>query len=340
MRNVYLVFFVLALSSIESAAQVASSCIPTPQLIKAYKGDVVDMALERIYNLKSPDQYLVEIPQSYQDTIMGAIAAVYHLNTTFEADSIFLNYCIHRYRKFNTPLSFVMDPGVSWINNWRNLNIHTGDIPLDHFLSIHGISLESYDYTPGHSNQDVAYLSSDHVINWKAFGDSLMTFNGCWGYGKMYQIGFGDIIQFDKDSVQHLEFGAGRGDCPSGCTEYKIWLYAINDSCLVTLNSIKSNIRMNYYPNCDLRALAISPENLKTPDLLITPNPVQNRIYIRNAGGTTMRYMIYDLTGRMMLAGLYQSSGIDISLLPANLYLIRLKNEDDQKSSMLKFSKQ
>jgi len=323
-------------------SQVGSSCSPSTQLLKAYRADVADIALQRIYFFKSADTIHIEIPPSYQDTIMGSIAAVCNLHNTYEADSIFLNYCIHRYQKFVKKINLKIDPAISWVANWRALNIHTGDSLLDNFLALHGIHLAGYRYNSYSSIflQDWAFLEADHPINWRAFADSIMKFHGFSGYEDRYEIGTGDWIDYSTDSITHITFGAGRGDCPSGCTEWKTWNYSVSNNCTVKLDSTSNNIIHLYYPNCNLAPLAINQNQLHTPgNIVLFPNPVQSKLYIQHSDTALLRYTIYDLIGKQQLAGTYKSTGIDVTGLLENFYILIIQDDRDNHSYVRKFIK-
>ena len=327
-----------------AGAQTPSNCTPSALLKKAYRVDIADMALQRIYELKSADTIHITIPQSYQDTILGALAAVCNLNSVAEADSVFLHHCVHRYRHFMPKIAVKLDPAISWIANWRLLTIHTGDGKLDSFIQRYGVYIGRYWYDPKNSEslRDWAYLSSDDHINWKAFGDSLLRFPGFWGYEKDYKIGDGNKIYYSKDSALHLTFVAAWGDCPSGCTEFKEWRYTISEDCAVTLDSTRSyRIRSPYLPNCNLVPLAANP--LQKPPLspkVIFPNPVRTILFVRGADRGAARFSICNAVGRQMLEGTCQSSGIDVSTLPPGIYVLILQHPEGQVPTVVRFVKQ
>ena len=66
-KNILLLALLLCATNLY--AQLSSNCNAPAILLSEYDLDVKDLALKRIYQIKSPDTSSIIILQSYQDTI-------------------------------------------------------------------------------------------------------------------------------------------------------------------------------------------------------------------------------------------------------------------------------
>src|SRR6186713_678033 len=84
----------LVLASTISNAQVASSCLPPPELVQGYNKDIMQLATNYLDQIQSADTIYVHPPQSVVDEITGGLAAILNANLP-ESDTVFNLYCVH-----------------------------------------------------------------------------------------------------------------------------------------------------------------------------------------------------------------------------------------------------
>jgi hypothetical protein len=312
-------------------------------LQKNYLNDVRDMALQRIYAIKSPDTIAIEIPEQYQDTIWSALAAVCNLGLQYEADSVFRSFCIHRWPEqpfMGAGILLKVDTNYAWAKRLYLGSRVTGEPALDSFITRHGVAITDYFCSAGsQSLNNWATLTASHCINLKAFGDSLRKFPGVQYYrlGSIY--GDGDHIYYTRDSVSRFTFIAGRGDCPAGCTERKFWKYSVRlNDCSVNRDTIYTyNMRYpTYMPNCNLMPASVEPAyTLKS--ISVYPNPSISAINISGVSGNAF-YNIYNTTGALIKRGTYDNKQIDLSNLTPGFYTMVI--QDSKAVYIRRFVKQ
>jgi hypothetical protein len=254
-----------------------------------------------------------------------------------------MHYCVHQHYPTSPIIKVYVAPSVPWYENWRGLDITTGDTALDAFLNRYNIALVAFadaDYLP-YSLRDWASLRLPWAINPNAFADSLGAYSGLWTWRHSDTFGDGDEIKYWTDSAQHLRFIAGRGDCPAGCTEAKIWYYTISDGCTVQLDTVIDEIyRDRYRPNCNLAPVLVRSQPGTPKGLQLFPNPVHQTLHLRGASITLQQYAVYDLAGKLLLTGTYNGQDIDVSKLNSGFYFLRLISSEPGLQTVLRFVKQ
>lgn len=88
------------------------------------------------------------------------------------------------------------------------------------------------------------------------------------------------------------------------------------------------------------------PSSLEAPEFdsrireLVYPNPTNGMLFLRATGTLLVRWEVYDLQGRKVLAHepRYSSSRIDLTPLPAGVYLVRV-TDNQQQTAMQKITK-
>ena len=321
MNRLHLLFSFL-LIGFAAGAQTPSSCIPTATFTAKYRDDAKDMAVARLYAIGSPDTAIVEVPDVYTDSIMAGLAAVYN-SATVESDSIFNNYCVHTTLHGFTRKTIMVevDDSYSWTAHWAALHSTTGYTALDNFLSIHGFTVTNF-----YSWNKTAILTTDRVLNSKAFADSLEVFDGIWDAQEGYMIGDGDYIHYDKDTTtQRYTFRAGWGDCPAGCTASKTWVYDVDPFCDVTLVSATRMGSEPYLemPNCS--SVGVSRTE-KATSFHAYPNPVHEMLVIDHA--LPYRFSLTDAYGRVVAKGEgNRSQVVNMTNMATGLYLLQVADE-------------
>jgi len=316
--------FAIVCFSFNAAAQTPSSCSPTASFTTQYRDDAKDMAVARLYAINAPDTAVVEVADIYTDSIMAGLAAIYN-SSTMESDSIFKNYCVHttKHGRTRKTIEVEVDDSYGWTSHWASLHSTTGYTELDNFLAIHGFTVtDFYSY----SWAKIAVLTTDRVLNSKAFADSLELFDGVWDAREGYAMGTGDYIHYQKATGdQQYTFYAGWGDCPSGCTSSKTWVYTVDASCNVTLVSATRAASEPYteMPNCS----SVNVGRVeRTQSIKAYPNPVAETLTLENE--IPYRYTLTDAYGRVAAQG--NANGRKTLNLPgiaAGMYILNITDE-------------
>ena len=326
-----ILLLLLLLFAVCCTAQVSSSCAPGVSLKKLYANDAADIALERMYTARSPDTGLIEIPPCWQDTALGVIAAVYNAGSIYEADSVFLYYCAHRWPEYSFMTDFLgvsVDESYEWTKAWIAGKTETGNAPLDDFLRQHGVTCAVYiSPTRGCSGfYNTVLLEAHHCINLRAFGDSLNQFPGVIYCGSA-NANRKNIYYIDSSGA-HIGFRADWGDCPSGCISHKEWRYTVSlkdctvlKDTIIVRNFIADPIRLS---NCGLIPTVAPGLMPREMAMTIYPNPAHNKLLISGTTTAPLNYAIMNTIGNIVLQGVSNEHTIDISVLPVGNYFIRL----------------
>lgn len=330
MKKLY--FLLLVCFSVSAWAQrLPSTCIPSSLLLRNYEQEVRDLALQRMYAIKSADTALVGIPQKYQDTIMEKLAAVCNLDASIEADSIFRIYCIHNfqtYPKFSIYAN--LDTSYAWTRAWQAGQMITGYGQLDTFLKAHNVYLESY-FTLN-SGSCIAVLSTEQIINTNAFMDSIVQFQGI-PYAERSQIMMPRAFYYNRTDTGSSKFifNLGWGDCMMGCICSKRWYYTVYDDCSVAFDSSvydcdpRYSGRPNKY-NCNLFPIEVAQIEAQNMQVNIYPNPANNVLHIAVQTGS-YEYTIIDMYGRTVGKGeTFGNAAVNINSLAAGMYIVRVRD--------------
>ncbi|MCD4679220.1 MAG: hypothetical protein K8S00_02415, partial [Bacteroidales bacterium] len=215
--------------------QVPSNCVAPLNLKNAYEIDVSDLAIGRMFDIKSADTNQITIPQGYKDTIWHGLAAIYNSFTITERDSVFDIYCIHNYSYKTLSLFHHIYVGVDlnylWTKQWKNLITTTYYQELDDLLSKYGFTIYHFStlYTPS------AALYTDKNINVAALCDSLLLLDGIIFAEPLNTHSDGNRVKYAKiGDDQFFDFTLAWGDCHSGCINKLKWKFKVNyPNCIV-----------------------------------------------------------------------------------------------------------
>lgn len=325
---------ILLLTSQAGFGQVSSSCTPSANLQKLYASDAMDIGLERMYKCHSPDTALIEVPQRWGDTVLGVIAAVYNTGAIYEADSVFLNYCVHRWpeQSFMPQYIYVkVNPDSAWTKAWAKGNTVTGNRAVDDFLRLHDVEVVGYYSGYGsYSFDDLAVLRSRRYINLEAFGDSIRYFRGVLWYDMTpHHYGDGDHIYYSVDSAAHIRFISGWGDCPSGCQAGKIWRYTVSFSdCSVSKDTIflaGFSGMPHRLANCNLLPVTAGEPLHHNRAVSLYPNPVSDRLRLSGLATGRLSYAIVNAVGSILLEGSSDENAINVATLPPGIYTLLVR---------------
>ncbi|MCF8374117.1 MAG: T9SS type A sorting domain-containing protein [Bacteroidales bacterium] len=238
-------------------SQVQSSCCVTPELYNAYHTDVLELTIEYFLNNNLPEINQIEIPQSYQDTIMHGLAAVFNAYSIPERDSVFDIYCIHNNSGYTTHLfhtiSIKPDLNYYWANWWANGQTTTYYPPVDNLLSTYGFNLTYY-----YNSIDVASFYTSQSINVYPLCDSLETIPWIIYAEPGGFIGDDNRIIYNRiGNDLFYSFSVRWGDCMAGCFNHRTWSFKVDaDYCMVNYigmtESNYNNSPLPYASNCNI----------------------------------------------------------------------------------------
>lgn len=307
----------ISILNIHGNCQVISSCNIATELYDAYSWDISKLALSRIYEIHSPYQHSISIPDDFKDPIWAGLAAIYNAHTLPERDSIFDIYCIHNEDCFCCPSQLVVkveiDPSYEWTMHWQNSEIQTGYEELDEFLFQF-----NFEVGGGFSGNEVALTTPDY-INLIPFMDSLRKFNGIENveeesleccHNKIYY----NQLSNKKIFTFYLGFGDGMMDCYS----YYSWTFEVDNDCKVELTNVIHNKNSFDDPSWKIKNCYITsdiPEDKIETDcpLFMGPNPTNDFISFKAESNYNYTLWIYDSMGKNILTKAFVGH-INISL--------------------------
>jgi hypothetical protein len=323
-----LLSFILILGLLPVNAQLPSNCNVPDELRKYYDWDVANLALAWLYQIKSPDTALIDIPQWCQDTVWHGLAAIYNRHDLPEVDSVFNKYCIHSkqnviiYRR----LYIVVDTTYNWTNNWMNLQTATGIPELDSLLAKYGFTLTGFYHPHSGNNWDhYGILSTSQSINERVLCDSLESFPGIISATQEITGGSGlfDYLSFsDTNNVKYYTFALGYG-----LIDRYTWKFKVYQDC--SIEFLGSGY--DYWPclslpepvNCNiLYAPHFTYPSLKVE---ISPNPANDWVTIYLNSPEEFSFRIVDCFGRTVLSGNgKEKCQVSLTGLSPGLYLVYL----------------
>lgn len=212
--------------------QQPSDCSVPSNLSSTYDLDIKQLAVKRMYEIKSPDTALFNIPTHWQDTIAEGLAAIYNSNFP-EKDTIFDILSIHLNSHYlvTGKILVMLDSSYAWTQEWINLNQITGNSDIDSFLSDYDLSVTDkfhFIYT--------VVLETESQWNIQALANHLEGFPGVniaeLNYN-VYLVEYvvPDIIYEKIGDLRYFEFVYG----------VRRWRFAVDETCAVTYDK-KCNI--------------------------------------------------------------------------------------------------
>lgn len=344
-KIVILLLFVSALTM--SHAQTPSSCLSTQLLSHEYELDIKNLVLRRMLQLQNPDTVLVNIPQTWQDTISEGIAAIFNAVTIAERDTVFNLYCVHDNttpQQVYQSMLISVDTSYAWTDAWQNLTSLTGNPNIDAMVTKYDLQVDQfYNWSFG----NYAELSTDSLWNIYALMDSLEKEPGVIYAEANSIIGSAGKITYDKvGSERFYNFYFEFNDCFDGCDNYRMWQFKVNADCSVEyLGFIDWGVfgisPLPFPVNCNTFT-SINEHVSDKLEYVVYPNPVSSTLIISAANAVTNNFAnIYDVTGRLLLntKRFFGTEKIDLANLPDGLYFLKIINEDT-KTSVYKIIKQ
>ncbi|MEZ5199653.1 MAG: T9SS type A sorting domain-containing protein [Bacteroidales bacterium] len=330
MKSLIVCLLMLGFLKAGQAQPVPSNCVASVALTDHYTRDVRNLTLRRMFDLHSPDTALVRIPQVWQDTILGGLAAINNAVPIAERDSVFNLYCVHDLSSWQysiyQELMVSVDTNYEWTQAWQNLEPLTGNPLIDTIIARYALEVtEFYNW----SFASVALLATDSLWNIYALIDSLEMAEGVNYADPNYIIGTAGKIEYQKTGTdRYYDFWYQWNDCFDGCDNARAWKFKVYEDCSVEYLGSEDWWVFDYQPlpspvYCNL--FSGSEKNVPEPMFNVFPNPVFDRLKIEAENTGTTVYSLTDLAGRRVRTGSFTGHTlIDISNLPSGCYLLQL----------------
>lgn len=311
------------------AAQVSSDCTIPDVLREAYDRDVKGLAIKYMQATNSPDNALIEIPQSLQDSILEGMAAILNASQEMlQADSALNRYCVHD--NANSPALYGFIIGVDTdspiAQAWSEGNTLSGNAILDTLLLNYNFTFQNY-FSFG-----AAVFYTDQILNLLALADSITNSVPGILYGEPDHLigGAGRIgYNIDEPGNRFYEFRYEWNDCFDGCDNFYSWSFQVTPACEVifTGNDEGGAFGIEPLPTPLDCMLFTDTDNPKGKDqFLLFPNPGKDQLNWKNAPEQGS-WTLYNNLGQPVRAGTWSTAGPDTHQLPAGLYWFRVFNE-------------
>lgn len=328
-----LLILVLASLFYTTHAQVPSNCTIPPLLASEYHRDIIQLAVQRLYELQSPDTVLVKVPQAYVDTISNGLAAIFNATSILERDSVFNLYCVHNlnpFEGFGAYEGFLVkvDTNYSWTNAWQNLITITGNPQMDSIVTRYNLTItDFYNWSIG----NYAVLSVDSSWNNYALIDSLEMVPGVLMAEINSLIGVAGKISFSKiGNTLYYDFDFEYQDCFDGCDAYRRWQFKVNADCSVEYLGFVDwcfwGVGQCPLPapiNCNVFSSIL--ENNFDNEIALYPNPAKDELNLKWNSINNISITIYNSAGQELSTSLLtkQNESIDISKLKNGIYFLQ-----------------
>jgi len=317
--------------------QVSSHCSVNPMLYQYYDKDVKNATLQ--WAAKCDSSYLTDsiaIPKMIEDSVWGALAAVFNVQNMPERDSVIDMYCIHQSFKnhYIQELFIGVDPEYTWTDNWFNGELISGIPIVDSILVNYEYEIERI-----FPNIDGIVFKSEQAINLRPLCEILKKVDGIIYAEPNYMFGDGNEFWYESSETdRYLFFDKAWGDCMAGCYMHHIWQFKVDENCDVqymgTIQQYNDDESLGEPWNCNITGLIDPNENNK---ISIWPNPANNSIKIVESDFNYFEVFIRDINGKIIHKQLlYSGEEIDISTFNSGLYIIEIP-ESNIREKFIKF---
>jgi hypothetical protein len=347
MKNL-LIFFSLLIAYIANG-QEASSCIVPNLLMQEYNRDIKQLATKRLFQIQSPDTFLVNIPQIHIDSIEEGMAAILNTTSFPEKDSVFNLYCVHNtngWPFFYGGFLVKVDTTYAWTQAWQNLSSLTGNTYIDDMMTKYRLSVSDFN---NWSIGNYAILTVDSSWNLLALIDSLNTIDGVLSVEPNGIVGGSGIIAYDIiGNDRYYHFTAEWQDCFDGCDAQKTWSFKVKPDCTVTYLGFEDYCALAQFGVvCDLMPspaycntfLTNSIAIIQNDKLSIYPNPfkslthVYSALSLQKAKLTITNYLGQKVKEMQNISG--NEININLENHPKGWYFIKI----EQDNKLLYFNK-
>jgi hypothetical protein len=251
-------------------------------------------------------------------------------------DSLFNEFQFHVNPSINQRteykrLYFSVNTAVPWVQNLKNSNI-SGYEDLDVLFTTYQFIVEDfYDFN---GNTFFLMITNFNYLNIQALLDDLVALDDIddaflgetGGFGLNYtgvpyviQTDFGsdyaeacDISIFLNSPETYVGFLLMGGGCAAGCIFDEYRFVSVSDDCQT------------------IQGLGVTESSFQS--LVLSPNPVSDKLHIVHNGTPIVSYTIYSVDGKIQNTANYNHK-IDVSTLNSGMYFIRFISEEGTTST-------
>lgn len=323
-------YFTLILVAIFSTSLYSQECALDEWIEEEYFCDAQRLALREIASDNDHEfQDSIFIPQSITNKYLGIISSVYFQNTDL-TNTIFNYYSIHAFPDlrypWNNPYSQItlhVDTNYTWVNAYIQDSLVSGNVKFDSITSIYDFKLLHVMYL---TSSIFVYIGSFDVLHLEPLVSPFESINGIISANTENPwIGDGNDIEITfSNDTSFIVFSLGWGDCPAGCDNRHYWEYSVFN-CIST------------YENSYGDPLPSGFDNSSVDDMMIFPNPIEDKIFIKNSTGEKLTIQVYTLKGELVLRQQIRSNSIDLSELNSGMYFLTIWS--DKKRETIKILK-
>lgn len=194
----------------------------------AYAEDAGRLALRRLQTTLDPAIDQIELPADLVASLYDALARVYNATELAARDSVVTVYHIHT---FPIPdvmrLDLTLAGAADWTLAWKRGERLTGNPAVDSLMVRWDLGLDRfYDLTS--LDFDLATLHAAAPLNMFALATQFAPIAGVLHAEPTSWVGDGnDITAIQESEAWVLDYSAGLGDCPAGCTERRFWTFRV-----------------------------------------------------------------------------------------------------------------
>jgi hypothetical protein len=337
-QSIFILSFILTLN-ISFGQLIPSNCNPSDELLDQYALDIKNLALRRMWEVKSPDTALIAIPQQWVDTVAGGLAAICNAVSFPERDSIFNLYCVHDLAPssifIRQEIMVFVDTSYAWTDAWQNLISLTGNPQIDNLMTQYDLEVTNFTY---YSFGNMAMLETDSLWNVYALIDNLEMVEGV-EFGEPNQMlgTAGKIFYYRAGGERLFSFWYQWNDCFDGCDNAHVWNFKVFDDCSVEYLGFVDYAVFEFLPlpdpaNCNLFSALPETKPLADP-IQIYPNPADDRLFISSGKKENYEAVIYNSNGIILSRLAFsRSASLDLTNFPAGFYFVRVTNESGDVS--------
>jgi hypothetical protein len=318
----FLSILVTAMGQIVSSTPV----IEDDDLLSVYKNDADWITLEWLSKANLPEKDSICIPQGKSDTILNALLSVHNALSLAARDTVVNRYNIHVFDYYSMNYYTICPfQKQDWVVQLANRNVPCGQPEIDSLMQKYRFYFDSYEEHKWSRDYYLIKIKSNINYNYaplKAAFEKISDVD--FLEPALGRIGDGNTITgaIYPDYVL-LNYSVGWGDCLAGCIARRFWHFKVY---------YDYSVEYAGSSGADFPWTSINEINPDLNDITVFPNPVKDRLYIRNMT-PPFEYSIIDITGKIIVSGHATHDQIEIPerLNRGEIYLLRLKGEKQSK---------
>jgi hypothetical protein len=331
MEKILLLIIIYCCTLSTNAQIIPSTCIASDSVKNLYQKDADRLAVQKFFRRNLDLKDTIEIPKIHSDTILNALIAVYNLQGVSAKDTVVSQLNLHTFHNpFLDELFFMADSNLSWMQQFRNGSLITGNSTIDSLLSKLSLNLKSYSTLSWAFAYHMVVLHSNNLYNIIPLTKQIELIPGVQYSGPQEVAGSGDNI-LDSIHTNHVEltYVKGWGDCHNFCINERFWKFKVYFDCTVEyMGSYGSTIDF-YVPPLSLQH--VQPV-LPNKNISVSPNPFLNSIKIEGINEST-HFIIKNIMGQTVMNGAINNGSIDnLQHLQDKIYVLHLSSHSLKKT--------